>query len=270
VTALAQMPLFGARANKAPCRFYLGTHRPDWLSKIGVPLFVSRRRLCEYKRLPRARGTWALDSGGFTELNKYGTWTINAAEYVAEVRRFRAEMGGMEWAAIQDWMCEPFVLQKTGLSIEEHQRRTTANAVELLDRAPEIPWAPVIQGWDVADYLRHADAYEAAGIDLRARPIVGVGSVCRRQHSAQAESIFRVLAERGLALHGFGLKQRGLARSASYLSSADSLAWSFNARRNPDPGGCPHSRRGAKNCANCAPYALAWRSRLIETTPGVA
>ena len=54
--------------------FYLGTHQPGWLSWATVPLFVSDRRLRRYRRLPKARTRWALDSGGFTELSTHGSW----------------------------------------------------------------------------------------------------------------------------------------------------------------------------------------------------
>ena len=50
-------------------KFYLGTHQTGWLAKLDVPLFVSRRRLATLRKLPRAVGSWALDSGGFTELS---------------------------------------------------------------------------------------------------------------------------------------------------------------------------------------------------------
>ena len=49
-------------------RFYLGTHQPQWLALLEVPLFVSHRRLAKRTRLPRSCGSWALDSGGFSEL----------------------------------------------------------------------------------------------------------------------------------------------------------------------------------------------------------
>ena len=73
-------------------RFFLGTHEAHWLADprfARVPLFVSRRRLTLRRKLPRAVGTWALDSGGFTELQMHGRWTLSPAAYVAEVRRFR-------------------------------------------------------------------------------------------------------------------------------------------------------------------------------------
>src|SRR4051812_39615765 len=64
--------------------FYLGTHQPHWLAKTDVPLFVSVRRLMTMNRLPRAKGPWAIDSAGFTELSRNGRWTISVDQYVAE------------------------------------------------------------------------------------------------------------------------------------------------------------------------------------------
>lgn len=62
--------------------FYLGTHQPAWLTKAAVPLFVSHRRLVGRTRLPRAATSWALDSGGFSELSLHGEWQTDPAEYV--------------------------------------------------------------------------------------------------------------------------------------------------------------------------------------------
>ena len=41
------------------------------------------------------------------------------------------QIGRMDFAAVQDWMCEPEIVVKTGLSIAEHQRRTVANLCAL-------------------------------------------------------------------------------------------------------------------------------------------
>lgn len=256
----------------ANCTFFLGTHQPHWLARSEVPLFVSRRRLDGRKTFPRARAPWALDSGGFTELQMYGTWALSARTYAAEVRRYADEIGMLRWAAPQDWMCEPIVIgggkvkgimfAGTGLSVAEHQRRTVDNLIELRSIAPEIPWAPVLQGWDRDDYRRCWDLYDRAGVDLCREPVVGVGSVCRRQHSDEAFSIFESL--RPLRLHGFGLKLRGLAKSAQHLASADSMAWSFAARHLPPQCG----KATHKNCANCYEYAMQWRAQIMPTLGG--
>lgn len=239
--------------------FWLGTHLPTWLETAGVPLMVSRRRLAGRKTFPRASDSWVLDSGGFSELSIGGEWSIGAKEYAEEVRRYRDEIGRMVWAASQDWMCEPFVLEKTGLTVREHQRRTVDNYVELRNLASDLPFAPVLQGFAVGDYLRHYEDYERRGVDLSDAPIVGVGSVCRRQGTREVADIFEALAPLGLRLHGFGVKQGGLELSEHHLTSADSMAWSFAARRSDPLPGCV----GHINCANCLRYALLWRERLL-------
>ena len=253
----------GTAACAEPVRFFLGTHMPNWLT-IGVPLFVSDRRLRRYRTLPRAATSWALDSGGFTELSQYGTWDTGPtpAAYVARVRRYRDEIGHLAWAAPQDWMCEPFITAKTGLTVHEHQRRTVDNYLRLRDLAPELPIIPVVQGWLPGDYLHCADLYSQAGVDLTAVPLVGIGSVCRRQATTEVGDILTLLHQAGITrLHGFGFKTLGLARHAHLLNSADSMAWSAQARRRPPLPGCT----GHQSCANCLRYATNWRTRVLAT-----
>jgi hypothetical protein len=242
-------------------RFYLGTHVPRWMGYpefAGVPLFISARRLRDQKRWKPAGAPWALDSGGFTELSMHGRWTVTAGEYVADVRRWFDMIGPAEWCAPQDWMCEPHMVAKTGLSVAEHQRRTVANYLELRARAPDLPFVPVLQGWAFEDYTRHIEDYRDAGVDLAALPLVGVGSVCRRQATGMAESLMRELHGRGIRAHGFGFKIDGLRRCAKYMASADSMAWSRQARWSAPLPGCTH-----KSCANCKRYAIQWRGKVL-------
>jgi hypothetical protein len=241
-------------------KFYLGTHKACWLARTDVPLFVSRRTLAPMRTLPRAVGAWALDSGAFTEISTHGRWLLDARRYVAEVRRFRDEIGGLEWAAVMDWMCEPFILEKTGLSVAEHQLRSTQSYLTLKSLAPEVHWVPVLQGWEFDDYLRHLDQYDKAlPFPLSSFRLVGLGSVCRRQGTKAVDGLIRVLHGAGLKLHGFGFKLTGLEKSACRLASSDSMAWSYDARRRPPLPGHTH-----KSCANCMEYALRWRLRALE------
>jgi hypothetical protein len=262
--------------------FLPGTHQASWLwdDRVTCPLFVSRRRLARYKKFRKATHPWALDSGGFTELSTYGRWTIGPREYVAEVARYQREIGDLLWAAPQDWMCEPAVIwgglvagkrfPGTHLSVGVHQHLTVLNYVTLINLWPEYsdgpcPFVPVLQGWTMGDYLACCELYRAAGVDLTAAPLTGLGSICRRQSSIRISVIVNWLASDGLELHGFGVKTDGLDMYAGSLVSSDSLAWSVDARHcDPIPG---HTH---KNCANCMTYALAWReellARLDETT----
>jgi hypothetical protein len=221
--------------------------------------------------MPVAAHGWALDSGGFSELQQYGRWTVDPADYVARVRRYRDEVGRLEWAAPMDWMTEPVVINGgqvgpirfagTGLSVTEHQARTVTNYVQLRTLAPDLPFIPVLQGWTTDDYLRCVDQYAAAGIDLTTEPLVGLGSVCRRQGTTAAGTIITALHTAGVRrLHGFGFKTRGLLQFGHLLASADSMAWSADARRKPPLPGCQGQHR---NCANCPRFAYQWRDRLV-------
>lgn len=234
-------------------KFYLGVHRAHWLGMVNVPLMASRRLFDRRRSLPVATASWFLDSGGFTELSLRGSWGLGEAEYVRQARRLRDGVGMMQWAAPMDWMCEPGVRVKTGLPVEEHQRRTVANFLRLRSMAPDLPIIPVLQGWEIGDYERCERMYGEAGVDLGREPLVGLGTVCRRQATSEIEDI--VLSVSHLRLHGFGVKITGLQRYGHLLASADSMAWSYGGRRN---GTCPG------RCGNHLHYALEWREKIIQ------
>lgn len=240
--------------------FFLGTNNPAWLKRTTAPLFISRNRLKVYRTTPRALGPWALDSGGFTEIGKFGGWRTTPGEYIDEVRRWSRQSGNLRWAAPQDWMCEPMMTAKTGLSVLEHQRRTVSNLLTLEMLAPELPWIPVLQGWELDDYRVCVDMYETSGIRLATYPTVGLGSVCRRQDTNQIAEIVGYLHSLGLKLHGFGVKKQGILKYSRLMRSSDSMSWSYYAR-NRDyrlTSRCTH-----RKCNNCMEWALTWRQDVL-------
>jgi hypothetical protein len=257
-------------------RFYLGCHHPSWLwdESIDFPLFVSFRQLGKVAKPRRATTRWALDSGGFTELSQFGQWLTDPCDYVESVARLEREVGQLDFAAPQDWMCEPAMIHGgvlnglrvpgTGLSVAEHQRRTVENYCELTELWPAVsdspsPFVPVLQGWSLGEYRDCAELYAKAGVNLAECKTVGLGSVCRRQSAISISNIASWFADDGLKLHGFGVKTNGLAMYGDQLASADSLAWSIDARRAGQQPGCHH-----KTCANCGSYARAWRRDVLD------
>jgi hypothetical protein len=168
-------------------------------------------------------------------------------------------------------MCEPEVIHGGGpgrfpgthLSVAEHQARTVTNFCELCELWPayssqECPFMPVLQGWAPADYWRCADLYDRARVRLEDYPVVGLGSVCRRQGTPAVTRLIGELTP-WIAVHAFGMKKAGLAAAGHRLTSADSMAWSFDARRHQIR--LPGHTHGT--CANCLPYATGWRQRLL-------
>jgi len=230
---------------------------PHWLTIVDVPLFISHMRLTNRRTLPTARGSWALDSGAFSQIAARGEFTDTPAQYVDAIRRYYNHIGRLEWAAPQDHMCESWILARSRIanSVADAQRWTVDNYRRLVELDPLVPIVPVLQGQTLDDYRRHIDLYHDARIQLP--NLVGVGSVCRRQATGEIANLVAHLST-GLALHGFGVKSDGLRRYGWCLASADSMAWSYHGRRIRP---CPHT--GVTSCANCLPHALAWRDRAV-------
>jgi hypothetical protein len=209
--------------------FYLGAHRLNWCweGRARGPLFVNLHLLLARKgpMLP-ATVDVGFDSGGYTEIVDHGGWRWDAAEHVRLMRRAHVELGRVRIAAIQDWLCTPQALARTGLSVAEHQARTTRSYLDLRDSAPEVNWCPVLQGLEPEDYWRHRDGYEAAGVDLASVERVMVGSIAARDDEPGIQAVMRDLACSGLLLHALGAKGLGLAALGLRIASADSLAWS--------------------------------------------
>lgn len=256
--------------------FYLGTHRIRWIETAPpeVSLMLShnvlRERVSTFPRAPEypVSRHVAIDSGAFSELDGGGEFRTSPEEYVRALVRYDTEIGHLDWAAPQDHMCEPFILAKTGRSMYDHQQLTVENFVTLERLWPEYsdtecPIMPSLQGYvDPDTYHRCVELYQAAGVKLAEDyPIVGVGSVCKLQHTTAAGRIFRELAMLDLPLHGFGVKTAGLRRYGRYLVTADSMAWSTRGRRTPTR--CGSSTH--KNEANCLDFALEWRDRLLTS-----
>lgn len=246
--------------------FWLGTHKPFFLWN-GEPTdwFISINALRSEKGRGRnwfalkAGARFAIDSGGFTELSRLGRWTTGPQEYVDTLDEVCARIGRPTWAAVQDHMCEPFILKKTGRTVKQHQADTIQSYIDLVKLRPKLHWVPSLQGFALHEYVDHVHQYAAHGIDLRKLPLVGVGSVCRRQGMDEAVDIMRTLHGMGLKLHGYGFKLTGIERAHQWMESADSLAWSRAARWEKKAPG--HTHPGA-TCSNCIRYAMDWRERI--------
>lgn len=193
--------------------------------------FISVNRLRNRRKAGRfTPKKWIMDSGAFTEISTHGDYRTGPLEYVSEIERWR-HVGEMELAVTQDWMCEPFIVAKTGLSVLEHQKRTVER-FRIIQNATTAPVMPVLQGFRSSEYIDHLSQYSSL---LLPGMRVGVGSVCKRNTNiAEIEDILGGIhaVRPDLKLHGFGVKRTAL-RSAfvcDCLYSADSMAWSFAAR----------------------------------------
>lgn len=223
-------------------RFFIGLHHPcaaQHFDAAFISVNTLRNRKGDFKV-----GDWIMDSGAFSEISRYGDYRFEVAEYAEQIVRWK-QCGNLLAAVTQDWMCEPFILEKTGMTIEEHQEKTIARYDELLRYETGVYIMPVLQGYDPGDYVRHLQMY---GSRLKKGAWVGVGSVCKRNSKPQAvEAILLAIheARADLRLHGFGLKKTALTSSIveQLLESGDSMAWSFHARKNGRNGNSPEEAK---------------------------
>jgi len=212
-------------------RFFTGLHQPSDARHFDAA-FVSVNRL-RGRKGPFVVGDWIMDSGAFTEISTHGHYRHDVASYAAEIRRW-AHNGNLLAAVAQDWMCEPFIVEKTGLTVEEHQRLTVERYDALMrEDTAGVYILPVLQGFAPESYAQHLALY---GDRIKPGQWVGVGSVCKRNSDPQqvAAVLLAIKEQRpDLRLHGFGLKSTALADPLvrSLLHTADSMAWSFAARR---------------------------------------
>jgi hypothetical protein len=211
-------------------RFFVGLHQPSDAHRFDAA-FVSVNRL-RNRKSDFAVGDWIMDSGAFTEISTHGRYRHDVSEYANQIRRWKS-CGNLIAAVSQDYMCEPFILRITGMTVADHQRMTVERYDALLAEDTGVYIMPVLQGFAPSDYVQHIAMY---GDRLAIGAYVGVGSVCKRNGSPK--SIMAVLygirsVRPDLRLHGFGLKKTSLelADIANQLESADSMAWSFAARK---------------------------------------
>jgi hypothetical protein len=210
-------------------KFYVGLHQPSD-AKHFERAFISVNRL-RVRAKPLGAGAWIMDSGAFTELSIHGKYREDVGAYAAQIARWRHDPT-LKAVVAQDYMCEPFILAKTGLTVHEHQRLTIERYVGLCALVDHVYVMPVLQGYLIENYLDHIDQY---GNWLPIGAYVGVGSVCKRNADPTAiELILDAIKNKrpDLRLHGFGLKSTALGSKLvrQLLHSADSMAWSFAAR----------------------------------------
>lgn len=210
--------------------FYIGLHIPQHAHRFErcmISVNVLRRRRSDF-----TVNEWMLDSGAFTELFHHGHYRDSVETYAKYVQRWKS-CGNMISASAQDYMCEPFILDRTGLSVAEHQRLTIERYDALVGCNTGAYILPVLQGYRPSEYQDHIAQY---GVRLARGAWVGVGSVCKRNAKIDAiEAVLLAIKEvrPDLRLHGFGVKKTALASSVvrECLHTADSMAWSFAARK---------------------------------------
>lgn len=166
-----------------------------------------------------------LDSGGFTEIGKHGEYSFSKEYYFDKIdNKIHPDV-----FVCMDWMCEPGQIRKSGLSVEEHIKKTVSNASEILNEydGKSEPMV-VIQGWEIEDYLHCIDRLKEQDCIVER---MGIGSICREGQKDRVKNIILSIKDElpNVKLHGFGIKKTFLKDKeiVDALYSSDSFAWSW-------------------------------------------
>ena len=191
-----------------------------------------------------ATGKFFLDSGGFTEIFRFGKYTFPPSDLISYVL-----VNKVDYFATMDYPCEPVVLARTGKTIDEHIQLTVESNLELMDH-PKV--VPVIQGYSVDDYIRCCDLIKDYGCQ---KPYMAIGTMCKRTKVSDALAILNAIKTEfpKSELHAFGLKKNFLPKVKDLIWSSDSIAWFYFQR-----GGFP------KKIPAMQKYAADIRDRFCD------
>ena len=217
--------------------------------RIGAPVLVSANALSVWRTDRLGLRRWQgfsrrnlhlvaqhpvmLDSGGFVAAVRYNGWEWTVPQYMALC-------AAAPWTrfASMDWCVEPEVAHDRDAVWDRISGTVRLNR-DCLREARHLGIAdrfmPVIQGWQVDDYLRCIDLM----FDLDPFPVVGVGSMCRRQVEGPTgilqvvHELDQALGDSRVKLHLFGLKSQGMAevRAHPRVFGFDSQAYGVTARQ---------------------------------------
>jgi hypothetical protein len=191
-------------------------------------------------KLPAEITHTAADCGGYVATKIWGDYRYSPQQYVDWLETFTPR-----WAATMDYCCEKEVAANKGI-VRERQQRTTDMAYLFWQDYRDAAWAwvPTIQGWQVDDYVRHAQELKPLIIEMKSHygPSsafrVGIGTLCKRASVSMVHEVVNAVARElpGVPLHLWGIKLTALKSKTVLMNvvSVDSAAF--------DPGGLPGSK----------------------------
>jgi hypothetical protein len=236
--------------------------------EMGAPILVSanafRRRDSTVFRPPSSRlfsgVPVALDSAGFVAMYRYGGFPWSVRDYVGLAAAYP-----WDWWAQMDLCCEPEIARD-----HAEVRRRIMKTADLLRSCREVarerdigPPMPVLQGWRPGDYLDCAARMSETLDGLP--PLVGVGSVCRRDVSGRdgvmaiVDALDAALPPR-TRLHLFGVKGSAIRTLSQHprIHSVDSMAWDLQAR---------YASSGPNTLDHRIAHMHRWYARQVESLP---
>jgi len=203
---------------------------------------------------PKCAKVLFVDSGGFGTIYAHGRYKKTDLQYLAYVKKHKPR-----YFALRDYCCEPEVLRKWNRTVRQHIHMTLDHHLRLLDLVEKISVesqpVPVLQGWELDDYLYCLDLFREHGLINGRFDLLGLGTICRKVNLKSCKSILLRLREEipsKIKLHGFGVKLSFLKDLAVWnaLYSVDTVAYDFISRWKVLRGGADKKDASEKSARN--------------------
>ena len=181
--------------------------------------------------LPNNMNTLFVDAGGYGILTKLKDYPFSPNTYFRDLRILKPAYWGS-----MDYPCHPPFLKRLGRTVTEQIIATLNNQILLMehDQFDQVPgqFIPVIQGWEMDDYLYCIDAMRDNGL---LTDYMAIGSLKRPRKGNngpnQTKQLILQIAKElpGTRLHIFGITLLILEDPmvAPAIYSGDSASWSF-------------------------------------------
>jgi hypothetical protein len=183
-------------------------------------------------RIPSHVKDVAADCGGYVATVRWGEYRYTPDEYVNWLRSWKTTP---TWAATMDFCCERDIATNKS-EVMLRQDKTTDMAYLFWEQYRDCPWAwvPTIQGWNVEDYVRHANELKPLVLDMQKHYAdgwrIGIGTLCQRADSRMIRDVVMAVTSElpNMPIHLWGVKL-GAFKSNDGLpeevTSMDSAAW---------------------------------------------
>ena len=186
-------------------------------------------------RRPKSAKLLFVDCGGFYN-SLAGNYKTSDTEYLEYVKSVNAD-----FFALRDYTCEKEVCKRLKTTTKEQIKKTFEHHLRMLEYLDDFLLdcngkkaiaVPVLQGYELEDYLYCLDLYREAGL---INSYMAIGTLCRRNATREITKIVGKLREElpdWVMIHAFGVKIPTLKRIWNLCDSIDTGAWDFVSRWN--------------------------------------
>ena len=208
------------------------TLMPDVPYLFPASSFARPRYKMRAPRLPDHITDLAADCGGYVATVRWGEYRYSPAEYVAWLESWKVKP---VWAATMDFCCEQDIATDKA-EVMLRQDKTTDMAYLFWEEYRDCPWAwvPTIQGWNVDDYVRHANELKPLVYEMKDHYTdgwrVGIGTLCQRADGRMIRDVVMAVTSvlPDVPIHLWGVKLgafQGEEGLPEQVCSMDSAAW---------------------------------------------